>query len=276
MEHSIELVVQPPSPKPHKGHNLPPINTMYSLSLDDMSQQLPTVCLDDQRNNSDHRHKLNTLEPPPCLTISPTSSSPSPHIGISSPSLSSVSAISPLISPLADSLLVPPDLEFRRCRSASNNPALPSRSPSPVYNYRSLSEPPEQEKTSSPPLFAPKRKRGRPPNASRPENQDHWTFIQPTVWDVKNNKALSENEKLEPLPQTTDTSRISTFTSTNMDMTLSIPKKKRGRKPKNQLAGNSCFVWKDLTAPRGANKKKQTRLPERSLLPAISQRHPSL
>ena len=48
---------------------------------------------------------------------------------------------------------------------------------------------------------------------------------------------------------------INTFTSTNMDMALSIPKKKRGRKPKKQMAGNSCFVWRDLTAPRGANKK---------------------
>lgn len=47
-----------------------------------------------------------------------------------------------------------------------------------------------------------------------------------------------------------------TFTSTRMDNTLTMPKKKRGRKPKVQLAGNSCFVWRDLTARRGPNRKK--------------------
>ncbi|KAI9266094.1 hypothetical protein BY458DRAFT_213446 [Sporodiniella umbellata] len=283
----IELVVQPPSPKPHKGHHLPPINTMCTLSLDDMSQQLPTVCVDDHSVHQDshhHQQKLNILEPSPCLSASLTPNSPSSHMGLSSPALSSVSAMSPLISPISDSLLAPPDFSYRRCRSASNTSPSASSSPSsspshsPAYQYRSLSEPPEQEKPTQP-LFAPKRKRGRPPNASRPETQDHWTFIQPTVWDVKNNRATSDNEKLEPTTAS-DSSRISTFTSTNMDMTLSIPKKKRGRKPKNQLAGNSCFVWKDLTAPRGANKKKAIRLPERSLLPAIQPppppHHPSL
>ncbi|KAI9261475.1 hypothetical protein BDA99DRAFT_511455 [Phascolomyces articulosus] len=54
---------------------------------------------------------------------------------------------------------------------------------------------------------------------------------------------------------------LNTFTSTRMDSTLSIPKKKRGRKPKVQLAGNSCFVWRDLTARRGANRKRKSPTP---------------
>ncbi|KAG0734915.1 hypothetical protein G6F57_003737 [Rhizopus arrhizus] len=334
MVHSIEVFLQPPSPKQSKEYKLPSINTLYSLSLDAdeiQRQQLPTVCLTDQQNNhhtttdaSDNR-KLNTLEPHPCLTIitSPISNSSSPRISISSPSLSSVSAISPLISPIADgsSLLAPPDMmSFRRCRSVSNN-SSPSCSPS--YNYRSLSEPPafdlipssptsateEDDEIESPkekgkqpdylspnspinfnnhPLFGPKRKRGRPPNTSRPESQtdNHWTFIKPTVWDVKNKSFDIRNRKHQndyshnnnnntlhaPSSSTTENNVINTFTSTNMDMTLSIPKKKRGRKPKKQLAGNSCFVWKDLTAPRGANKKRMIRLEKltdnRSLLPA--------
>jgi hypothetical protein len=63
-----------------------------------------------------------------------------------------------------------------------------------------------------------------------------------------------------------------TFTSTRMDTTLTMPKKKRGRKPKTQLAGNSCFVWRDLTARRGANRvKKTTAAPPR----IAKKQHPS-
>ncbi|KAG1451983.1 hypothetical protein G6F56_007938 [Rhizopus delemar] len=316
MVHSIEVFLQPPSPKQSREFKLPPINTLYSLSLDgDVVQQqhLPTVCLTDQHNqhntvfDANDSHKLNTLEPTPCLSIitSPVSNSSSPHFGMASPSLSSVSALSPLISPIVESslLLAPPDMmSFRRCRSVSNE-SSPSSSPS--YNYRSLSEPPafellppstlQEEKGKGKqsdgesvinfndhPLFGPKRKRGRPPNTSRPEStaDNHWTFIKPTVWDVKNKSFEQRNKRhvgkvnIPTISSSTSSSVenvLNTFTSTNMDMALSIPKKKRGRKPKKQLAGNSCFVWKDLTAPRGANKKRIIRLEkltDRSLLPA--------
>ncbi|CAO3591224.1 unnamed protein product [Absidia cylindrospora] len=166
-----------------------------------------------------------------------------------------------------------------------------------------------------------KRKRGRPPNTNRQVQRDHWTFVTPTVWDVKRTQlpehmeenqhdhhlspsssptsmfsdpslspslssSSSSSSSSTPLHQesaaaaTSMTSKngvmlvlwphdnnggsnknsghqnLNTFTNTSMDTTLTMPKKKRGRKPKTQLAGNSCFVWRDLTAKRGANRLK--------------------
>ena len=114
-----------------------------------------------------------------------------------------------------------------------------------------------------------KRKRGRPPNSTRQATQrDSWTFVTPTVWDVKQHQepvtvhhSRKEEYVLLHWPQIKEQLQQegqNTFTSTKMDTTLSMPKKKRGRKPKTQLEGNSCFVWRDLTARRGANKKKST------------------
>lgn len=245
--------------------------------------------------------RLNTIEPRPDLSIATSPYQQSPIMTFSSPSSTTSSMVgSPLISPIQDGpfLLPPPDSSsFRRCRSVSNvsnvsNTSSPSASPSYQFTFRSLSEPPslnlppsstsegEEEDTNSAnadeyhPIFGPKRKRGRPPNASRPEIQtdSNWTFVKPTVWDVKqthqkhnidtnninNNGDRFTNNHNTPQFYTENTvmsDGINTFTTTNMDMALSIPKKKRGRKPKKQLAGNSCFVWRDLTAPRGANKK---------------------
>ncbi|RCH85423.1 hypothetical protein CU097_001819 [Rhizopus azygosporus] len=252
MSNSIQVYLHPPSPKECK---LPSIDSIYDLNEPIKNDQLPIVCL----TTDDQTKKLNTLEPQPHLTI------------LTSPSLSShssaLSPISPLLSPIEHNNLLAPPLptsssstisasSFRRCRSASSNTSSPTCSPS--YSFRSL-------------------KRGRPPNTSRPESQTtdnaNWTFIKPTVWDVKNKNFELRNQKHQSIrPSFTDNNAISTFTSTNMDMTLSIPKKKRGRKPKKQLAGNSCFVWKDLTAPRGANKKRLLRLEKlaesRTILPA--------
>ncbi|KAI8876622.1 hypothetical protein K501DRAFT_288790 [Backusella circina FSU 941] len=133
-------------------------------------------------------------------------------------------------------------------------------------------------------VFGKKRKRGRPTNASRPEVQSdsHWTFVKPTVWDVKSNNerqlrpSSSENTHPTISPPEDKQDGINTFRCTNMEISYSIPRKKRGRKPKKQIAGNSCFVWRDLTAPRGANKKlasssatKKNLIENRVLLPAI-------
>lgn len=126
-------------------------------------------------------------------------------------------------------------------------------------------------------VFGKKRKRGRPTNASRPEVQtdSHWTFVKPTVWDVKSNERQHlPCENTHPTPSE-EKDGINTFRCTNMEISYSIPRKKRGRKPKKQIAGNSCFVWRDLTAPRGANKKlassssKKNLIENRVLLPAI-------
>ncbi|KAI9477911.1 MAG: hypothetical protein EXX96DRAFT_568657 [Benjaminiella poitrasii] len=260
--------------------------------------------------------KLDTIEPNlNSLSISTSPyQQPSPLMSFSSPS-STTSSIngSPLISPIQDGpfLLPPPDAgSFRRCRSVSNvsNTSSPATSPFPSFTFRSLSEPPtfdlpppnihDNDETTKDnntattmqdyhPIFGPKRKRGRPPNATRPEIQSdsNWTFVKPTVWDVKHNNNKQQQPLTKSQPNTPSSQRrieadnkeqqnqsttttvmsnssLNTFTTTNMDIALSIPKKKRGRKPKKQLAGNSCFVWRDLTAPRGANKKSLLSTPK--------------
>ncbi|KAI9283224.1 hypothetical protein BY458DRAFT_486072 [Sporodiniella umbellata] len=253
MIHSIEVFLQPPSPKQTKTLKLPPIDTLCSFSLDPQTQTVrsPSTLSHDSwvgLYKKQYVPKLDILEPN--LARSPRPGSPSPLLGImSSPPLSSItSTMSPFLSPTESnsSLLMPPEAtSARRCLLTPDNALSPS--------CRFLSEPPAFEplppaECPSHPLFGPKRKRGRPPNTSRPESsadQPNWTFMVPTVWDVK--------KKDPSIP-------ITAFTSTRLDMTLSIPKKKRGRKPKKQLAGNSCFVWKDLTAPRGANKKRMISL----------------
>lgn len=307
MVHSIEVFLQPPSPTMNPSYKLPSVKSLFPVSMDDdsNSQELPSIRLtshssDTNYNNNENNMligspRLNTIEPRPDLSIATSPYQQSPIMTFSSPSSTTSSMVgSPLISPIQDGpfLLPPPDnSSFRRCRSVSNvsNVSIsssPSTSPSYQFTFRSLSEPPslnlppsstsgdEEEDTIKDeyhPIFGPKRKRGRPPNASRPEIQtdSNWTFVKPTVWDVKQTHqkhSIDSNTHGDRFTNNHNTPQfytentvmsdgINTFTTTNMDMALSIPKKKRGRKPKKQLAGNSCFVWRDLTAPRGANKK---------------------
>ncbi|CAO3647827.1 unnamed protein product [Mucor fragilis] len=309
---TIEVFLQPPSPtlnscKLPSVKSLFPLNDEHEQQQQQQQQHLPSIRItEDRQHQGNDRIKLNIIEP--TIDSSSLSTSPmspyqsSPIMTFSSPSSTTSSFCgSPLISPTQDGpfLLPPPDANFRRCRSVSNASQTSSPSASPYsapFTFRSLSEPPtlnlppsssnnddedddDQDKlkqdTYHHPIFGPKRKRGRPPNATRPatKNGSSWTFIKPTVWDVKQQqqqqqqhqqqrqRSCSPNSFPQNTPQfLTETTAvmadgINTFTSTNMDMALSIPKKKRGRKPKKQMAGNSCFVWRDLTAPRGANKK---------------------
>lgn len=195
---------------------------------------------------------------------------------------------------------------YQRHQSAS--PSLSSRQQ--LYPSVSTSSSSSSSATSGDPVV--KRRRGRPPNTHRQVQRDHWTFVTPTVWDVKHTQL--PDHLLDSPPDSTYSSpfissdpissssesgtttasmdskngvmlvlwphddpnhtngpgggdpsdiryNLNTFTSTRMDATLTMPKKKRGRKPKNQLAGNSCFVWRDLTARRGANRAKSPALP---------------
>lgn len=135
-----------------------------------------------------------------------------------------------------------------------------------------------------------KRRRGRPPNATRHPRDNNWTFVTPTVWEVRRSPSLippsqpsacidASNSREHSPTSTSDITVLqwpddpygknntnttsseafnSTFSSTNMDTPLSMPRKKRGRKPKMQLAGNSCFVWRDLTAKKRAHRIKKT------------------
>lgn len=106
-----------------------------------------------------------------------------------------------------------------------------------------------------------KRRRGRPPTCLD-ENGGSFTFLTPTVWDIhvseeQKQKELKADQKLiaaqekqrnAVLPE--EENMLNAFTNSNMDTILQMPKKKRGRKPKTHISGNSCFVWKDLTSTR--------------------------
>ncbi|KAI7907396.1 uncharacterized protein BX663DRAFT_495762 [Cokeromyces recurvatus] len=142
-----------------------------------------------------------------------------------------------------------------------------------------------------------KRRRGRPPiskNISSNSNQDNednnnksWTFLTPTVWDVfiseeQKERELKANQKEQQLMMswssskkenkqvllnTHDESRggdslmnnsMAAFTNSKMDTILHMPRKKRGRKPKTHIIGNSCFVWKDLTSTRSSSSAEKS------------------
>jgi hypothetical protein len=110
-----------------------------------------------------------------------------------------------------------------------------------------------------------KRRRGRPPSLREPALEGGWTFLTPTVWDVKNppseetqvqqvQQAQQEQQLQQANTDSIMNGSMAAFTSSNMDMVLQMPRKKRGRKPKTHIVGNSCFVWKDITASRRSTK----------------------
>lgn len=220
---SIEVFLQPPSPTMNSC-KLPSVKSLFPINDEHDQQQnqqlLPSIRLTRDRN--DDRTKLNIIEP--TIDSSSLSTSPmspyqsSPIMTFSSPSSTTSSFCgSPLISPTQDGpfLLPPPDANTRRCRSVSNASQTSSPSTSPYctsFTFRSLSEPPtlnlppsndEEDEGATPtqedyhhPIFGPKRKRGRPPNASRPEvkNGSSWTFIKPTVWNVKQQQQQHQHQ----------------------------------------------------------------------------------
>ncbi|KAI8140968.1 hypothetical protein BJV82DRAFT_670967 [Fennellomyces sp. T-0311] len=280
---SIEFFLHPPSPpRPEEPCVvLPPVS---SLLRDAPLSPPPAPIMNQPQINAD----TDLVEPLPALTLS----IPSTSSAFSSPATSPYPLDTPQSSPISSphpGLLLPPPCNTRRCRSLSNAStcssistcSLPSRrlSDPPLYSaidhhhhdpstswQRPHSASPSLSPASPPPPFVAKRKRGRPPNASRQVSQrDCWTFVTPTVWEVKNaqlpekdddSSDSSSNMTVLLWPEEPRRNKgLNTFTSTRMETTLSIPKKKRGRKPKVQLAGNSCFVWRDLTARRGANRK---------------------
>lgn len=185
----------------------------------------------------------------------------------------------PSTSPPQQSLPPPATISSPSCSSSSSS------------SYSSRQSPPLSQK--GPPIV--RRRRGRPPNATRHPRDNNWTFVTPTVWEVRRSPSpvppssqptttttcIDPSSSREHSPTTnqhditvlqwpddpygrnssnTASSEAfnSTFSSTNMDTPLSMPRKKRGRKPKMQLAGNSCFVWRDLTAKKRAHRIKKT------------------
>lgn len=108
-----------------------------------------------------------------------------------------------------------------------------------------------------------KRRRGRPPSLREPSLEGGWTFLTPTVWDVKGQETEQqedeeeqqvEEEQKEQHNDALMSGSMAAFTSSNMDMVLQMPRKKRGRKPKTHIVGNSCFVWKDITAAKRSTR----------------------
>lgn len=245
--------------------------------------------------NSHHPHQYFLL-PPPCNTRRCRS--------LSNASTSSQSSVSTLPSPSFHRRLSDPPLysAFDHDPSASwqrPQSASPSLSSSPLH----INSPPAKINDALETPFVAKRKRGRPPNISRHVSQrDCWTFVTPTVWDVKRTRddqqqqqqttATASSSSLSPPPSPSRSNNmtvlvwpeapskteegLSTFTNTSLDNTLSMPKKKRGRKPKTQLAGNSCFVWRDLTARRGASRRKSSSSTTTTAAAITKHRHRSL
>jgi hypothetical protein len=223
MSQNIAFYLNPPSPtlETTKCHLLPPVSSL--LLSTETETKLPKLCLG---------------IPSPSLS----SSSPlEPYSSTTSPSLSPYTNGLSLIDSLPSPQTSPAStfLSLTRCRSfsnASNN------------SINSI--------LSDPPIFNPevKRKRGRPPNStSKTKQRDNWTFVTPTICDIK-----QQNIHFTDAQQQKDDEVDFTVLHWASNNSASIPKKKRGRKPKVQLAGNFCFVWRDLTARRGANKKKKS------------------
>ncbi|KAI8143955.1 hypothetical protein BJV82DRAFT_610008 [Fennellomyces sp. T-0311] len=211
------------------------------------------------------------LSPPPSFQLSP----PSPPGSACTPVLSPANSCASL-SPLMDDhpMLQGYDPPVRKLSGTpivapwSDNVTTPPSPPSPPqpalhYHDQQQQQPPSPAPRPMPPpttqiLISPttgqpilKRRRGRPPSNREPVNEGGWTFLTPTVWDVKQPPVQHES----PEPKTEQHEMMAAFSSSNMDTVLQMPRKKRGRKPKTQLAGNSCFVWKELPSTRSPSKK---------------------
>ncbi|KAI8061401.1 hypothetical protein BDF21DRAFT_429455, partial [Thamnidium elegans] len=197
--------------------------------------------------------------PNPQSQNSPSLYSTSPSLYPISPSLYPTSPshqdtpFSPLPQPI-------PKLQFQPTTNTTPSPAptspmiLSSRSASPVEPL-----PPSTQivlNESGQPVL--KRRRGRPPSVREPALEGGWTFLTPTVWDVNNPQqqrpAATAASSSASLADSVMNGSMAAFTSSNMDMVLQMPRKKRGRKPKTHIVGNSCFVWKDITASRRSTK----------------------
>lgn len=257
------------SPFPYQGHL-------------DTPQTSPSSSPHPGHDSQANHHHL--LLPPPCngrRTRSPSNASTSSFSSVSTfPSLPSSPALQRRLSdpPLYSAFDHDPSTSWQRPQSTSPSPSLSPASTAPLQ-FKSPHTSSNNSSTAPPtaPVVA-KRKRGRPPNALRQvSSRDNWTFVTPTVWDVKRGQITNvdqqqqEDNNTAPVtvvvwPESCNSNNneqvregLNTFTSTRMDSTLSMPKKKRGRKPKMQLEGNSCFVWRDLTARRSTNRSHHKR-----------------
>jgi hypothetical protein len=217
MSQSIAFYLNPPSPILETTKcSLPPISSL--LLSTETEIELPKLCLEIPSPSSSSSSLLE-----------PYSNATSPSL---SPYMSSLLLVDPLLSPQTS----PTPTRYRSPFNTSNNSINSLLSDPPIFNSDV------------------KRKRGRPPNsASKAKQHDHWTFVTPTICDIKH-QSIQYTDKQQ---QNDDEVDFTVLHWASNDIT-NIPKKKRGRKSKMQMAGNYCFVWRDLTARRGANKKKKS------------------
>ncbi|KAI7869933.1 hypothetical protein BDF14DRAFT_214850 [Spinellus fusiger] len=93
--------------------------------------------------------------------------------------------------------------------------------------------------SKEPPL---KRRRGRPLSTGNSTWEGGWVFMTPTVWSVVAPlQPVTASSLLPSYGLEAQGDMATAFTNATMDTILYMPKKKRGRKPKTQMAGNSCF-----------------------------------
>ncbi|KAG2185570.1 hypothetical protein INT44_002363 [Umbelopsis vinacea] len=252
---------------------LPPISTLFN-DVDQRQQPpkltiqtSPSIIVTDQARYpafqppspqspvpaSDVIFKSQSLAPYPPM-LSPVSTPVSPQLSIfeSSPYQSPLPPpASHRLSP--DSTLQIPHLPSHR-RSYPSSPV--DRVPD-TFNKRRASD--QTNNTSANLQFVkasapPRRRRGRPPNATEQNTEGPWTFLTPTVWDVG---AVDEKRDQDyyTVEHKADDHTVGILCDMSMDSLLSTPKRKRGRKPKHVLEGNGCFVWKEIKSKRRSRKQ---------------------
>lgn len=274
----------------NKTHNLPSITTLLSspprivVVRDDSSNDSLSPRYLKSPNYNDrlsatlspmlspidsYASSIHTLSPnitpqqtsplPTMLPLPPLQGDDPPRRLQRHPSISSIASISP--KPAFNSLWSSstPSSPYPISRSPSPAPPV-SLTQAPISHQPQSSENTSQEEPQTQIILSEsghpilKRRRGRPPNMREPALEGGWTFLTPTVWDVNHPQ---QGSTPATLPNTTDlvmNGSMAAFTSSNMDMVLQMPRKKRGRKPKTHIVGNSCFVWKDITAARRSTK----------------------
>lgn len=203
--------------------------------------------------NNNHRQGIELLIHPPSPSLSPLlpplSSllcqpfSPSPRHSLPSP----MSLLEPQFSPCSPPILSQPSTPLPRLLLSS-----PIKRSCSNLSFRDRLGPDKQQPL---PKATVKRKRGRPPNSiSSLSHFNGWTFVTPTVCSVKQKQREMSNDRMAlqwpTCKNESEHGGINTFINTKMDIPLSMPNKKRGRKPKVQMKGNFCFIWRDLTARR--------------------------
>ncbi|CDH52789.1 predicted protein [Lichtheimia corymbifera JMRC:FSU:9682] len=219
-------------------------------------------------SSRDHTHNTTTttlhVSPPPASPVMNTTSSRNNSITSNSSNSNMLSLPSPAMSPCQE--------KKQPSRSMRQQQQQQSSTPAPPSTQIIISP------TGQPIL---KRRRGRPPSNREPQQEGGWTFLTPTVWDVKQTAtpvigtcaSKAEGSNVSSSTTTTPSSTNGTlpsagenndmqgsmaaFTSSTMETVLQMPRKKRGRKPKTHIEGNSCFVWRDLPCTRSPSRSSK-------------------